>query len=118
MVVWLCWITAMLAATVQVARGPVGYGYGWGAALASAVLVGAPLLVLGLAVAAGRPEYAWLTLALAVVIVVFVLLALVGNWPGQSATDNAVDAVVSALATAGCVGAWVLEVPLLARRPR
>jgi hypothetical protein len=101
-VVWLCWITAMLAATVQVARGPVGSGYGWGAALASAVLVAAPLLVLGLAV----------------VIVVFVLLALVGNWSGQSATDNTVDAVVSALAISACAGAWILEVPLLGRRPR
>ena len=117
-VVWLCYATALLSATSQIARGPVGYGYGWGAAVMSAVLVAAPLVVLGLAVAAGRPDYAWVTLALAAGIEVFVLLALVGNWAGQSPTDNTVDAVLSALATAACVGASVLELPLVPRRPR
>jgi uncharacterized membrane protein len=115
-VVWLAFVTAAAGAGITLVRGPVGYGYGWGAAVVGAVLVAAPLVLLGLAVRTGERRFAWLALALAVLTAFFVVMALFGNWSGQSPTDNAIDAVLTALVLATCAGAWVEELPLL-RRP-
>lgn len=114
----LAFVTAAAGAVTQVVRGPVGSGYGWGAAVVGAVLVAVPLVVLGLGVRSGERRHAWLTLALAVVIAFFVLMALAGNWPGQSPADNAVDAALTALVLLTCAGAWAEELPLLRRRRR
>ena len=116
LVVDLAFIAAGAAAVIEVVQGPPGSGYGWGSVAVSAIIVTSPLVVLGLAVRAAEPRFAWMTMALAAVMAVFVLLALVGNWPGQSFTDNALDSVLTALVLATCVGTWVEELPLL-RRP-
>lgn len=115
-VVDLAFIAAGAAAVIEVVQGPPGSGYGWGSVVISVILVVAPLVVLALAVRAADPRFAWMTMALAAVMAVFVLLALVGNWPGQSLTDNALSSVLTLLVLATCVGTWVEELPLL-RRP-
>ncbi|MFZ2013587.1 MAG: hypothetical protein WAV00_07175 [Nocardioides sp.] len=116
LVVDLAFVAAGAAAVIEVVQGPpAGNGYGWGSVVISAIVVAAPLVVLGLAVRAAEPRFAWLTMALAAVMAVFVLLALVGNWPGQPLTDNALDSVLTVLVLATCVGTWVEELPLLGR---
>lgn len=116
LVVDLAFIAAGAAAVIEVVHGPSGNGYGWGSVVISVIVVAAPLVVLGLAVRAAEPRFAWLTMALAAAMAVFVLLALVGNWPWQPLTDNALDSVLTLLVLATCVGTWVEELPLL-RRP-
>lgn len=111
----LAFLAAGVGAVIQVVHGPPGSGYGWGSVVISAVFVAVPLVVLGLAVRAADPRFAWLTLAWAAVLTVFALLALVGNWAGQSLVDNALDSVLAVLVVAACVGTWVEELPLLHR---
>ena len=56
-------------------------------------------------------------MALAAVMAAFVVLALVGNWSGQSHPNSAsAYDVLTLLVLATCVGTWVEELPLL-RRP-
>lgn len=107
--------TAGAAALAQVVHGPPGSGYGWGSVVVSAIVVAAPLVVLGLAVRAADPRVAWVTMALAAGLTAFVLLALLGNWSGQSLIDNALDCVVALLVLATGAGTWVEELSLLRR---
>ena len=113
-------VTAVAAVAVQVVEGPPGSGYGWGSVVVSSLLLAVPLVGLGLLVRAGGPQqgpqHARVTLALAVFLVVVVLLALVGNWSGQSSTDRALDTVVALLVTALAALAIRVEWPDL-RRP-
>ncbi len=109
-------VTAVAAVTAQVVEGPAGSGYGWGWVVISSLLLAVPLLGLGFIVRNGDPRYAALAVVLALVLVVVVEMAVIGNWSGQSATDRALDAGVSALIVLTAGGTVALELPLLSSR--
>ncbi len=109
-------LTAVVAITAQIIEGPPGGGYGWGSVAISCLLIATPLVALGVLVWHGSPREAWAAVAVATVILVVVGMALVGNWPEQSSTARALDAVVATLVLAAAVGSIALEAPLLRRR--
>jgi peptidoglycan/LPS O-acetylase OafA/YrhL len=115
LVAWLAFLTAAAAAIVQFVEGPPGSGYGWGSVVVSAVIVGVPLAAIGWAVRSGDRRYAGVTLVIAALMVALVLLALTGNWSGQTTLDRTLDTVVAVLVLVTCLGAYAEEIPLLQR---
>lgn len=114
-VFWLSLAAAAAAATVLVVEGPPGSGYGWGSVVVSCLLVAVPLVAVGWMVRTGDRRYAWTTIALASLLVFFAVMALFGNWSGQSATNHALDLVSTVFIVAASLGAIAAEVPLLRR---
>jgi hypothetical protein len=112
---WLAFVAAGVTATVLVVEGPPGSGYGWGSVVVSCVLVAVPLAALGLMVRSGQRRYAWPSIVVAVVVVVFAVMALLGNWSGQSSTNHVLDVVSTLLMVAAASGAAAVETPLLRR---
>jgi CHASE2 domain-containing sensor protein len=111
----VAFLAAAATTVVQVVEGPAGSGYGWGAVLISIALVAVPLALVGWLVRTGERRFAWSAIALALLMLVVFLMALVGNWSGQSATDRVLDSVVAALVVATCAGTLLEEIPLLHR---
>lgn len=114
-VFWLSLAAAGTAVTVLVVEGPPGSGYGWGSVVVSCLLVAVPLVAVGWMVRTGDRRYAWTTIALATLLVFFAVMALFGNWSGQSATNHALDLVSTVFIVAASLGAIAAEVPLLRR---
>jgi hypothetical protein len=112
---WLAFVAAAAAVTVLVVEGPPGSGYGWGSVVVSCILVAVPLVAVGVMVRTGDRRYAWTTVALAALLVFFALMALFGNWSGQSTTNHALDLVSTVLMVVASLGAIVAELPLLRR---
>lgn len=112
---WLAFVAAAVAVTVLVVEGPPGSGYGWGSVVVSCLLVAVPLAAVGVMVRTGDRRYAWTTVALAALLVLFALMALFGNWSGQSATNHALDLVSTVLMVVASLAAIVAELPLLRR---
>ena len=115
MVLGLSLVAAVAAATVQVVEGPPGSGYGWGSVVVSVVIVVIPLVAIGLMASSGERRFGWATIALALVMSALVLLALVGNWQGQSGRDHVLDAVVAALVLTASAAAVARSAALLRR---
>lgn len=114
-VFWLSLAAAATAVTVLVVEGPPGSGYGWGSVVVSCLLVAVPLVAVGWMVRTGDRRYAWTTIALATLLVFFAVMALFGNWSGQSATNHALDLVSTVFIVVVAAGAIAAEVPLLRR---
>lgn len=114
-VFWLSLAAAATAVTVLVVEGPPGSGYGWGSVVVSCLLVAVPLVAVGWMVRTGDRRYAWTTMALAALLAFFAVMALFGNWSGQSATNHALDLVSTVFIVAVAAGAIAAEVPLLRR---
>jgi hypothetical protein len=112
---WLAFAAASVAVTVLVVEGPPGSGYGWGSVVVSCLLVAVPLVAVGVMVRTGDRRYAWTTVTLAVLLVLFALMALFGNWSGQSATNHALDLVSTVLMVVASLTAIAAELPLLRR---
>lgn len=114
-VFWLSLAAAATAVTVLVVEGPPGSGYGWGSVVVSCLLVAVPLVAVGWMVRTGDRRYAWTTMALAALLAFFAVMALFGNWSGQSATNHALDLVSTVFIVVVAAGAIAAEVPLLRR---
>ncbi len=108
-------VTAVAAVTAQIIEGPAGGGYGWGAVAASCVSVAVPLLVVGVLVLGGRRRLAAVAMVVMVLMLGVFLMALGGNWAGQSSTARVLDTGVADLVLVLAVGTVALEAPLLRR---
>ena len=114
-VVGLVVAAAAAAVIAQVVEGPPGNGYGWVSVAISCLLLAGPLTAVALIVASGAPRLAWVSLVLVLALLGLVLLALVGNWAGQSTAARGLDIVVAVLVVAAAVGVVTVQVPLIRR---